>query len=138
MQTSSYFGKNRYKGEGRIGITAFLPRNLKDFEVYKALAPRRNMIRGMTVDQYLHEYGKILERLDPQKTWDDLHELVEPHEPVLLCYEKPPFTPQNWCHRRLVARWFKATLGHDVLEYKETPATSKTMGMLHPEPKFRF
>jgi len=36
---------------------------------------------------------------------------------VLLCWERPLFRmPGNWCHRRLVADWFAATLGHQVYE----------------------
>jgi hypothetical protein len=56
--------------------------------------------------------------------------LTTPGEPVLLCYEVPPFSapqpipqaglttigPQNWCHRRLVAVWFQETLGVEVAE----------------------
>jgi hypothetical protein len=55
---------------------------------------------------------------------------MAPAEPVLLCYEVPPFTApqpiaqaglttigrQNWCHRRLVAVWFQETLGIEVAE----------------------
>jgi len=60
-------------------------------------------------------YGQILAGLDPQRTYDELVALMAPAEPVLLCYEVPPFTApqpipqaglttigrQNWCHCRL-------------------------------------
>jgi hypothetical protein len=35
--------------------------------------------------------------------YDDLVALAAPDEPVLLCWEKPPFSDANWCHRRIVA-----------------------------------
>ncbi|EDP8947924.1 hypothetical protein IDN71_003483 [Salmonella enterica] len=34
-------------------------------------------------------------------------------EPVLLCWEKPG----EFCHRQLVARWFRRELGIAVEEY---------------------
>ncbi|MBW7996799.1 MAG: DUF488 domain-containing protein [Candidatus Glassbacteria bacterium] len=39
-------------------------------------------------------------------------------EPVLLCFEKPPFGDDNWCHRRMVAEWLSDTLGIEVPEYE--------------------
>ena len=75
-------------------------------------------------------YGQILAGLDPQRTYDELVALMAPAEPVLLCYEVPPFTApqpipqaglttigrQNLCHRRLVAMWFQEILGIEVTE----------------------
>ncbi|EDW8799046.1 TPA: hypothetical protein G8N45_002632 [Salmonella enterica] len=34
-------------------------------------------------------------------------------EPVLMCWEKPG----EFCHRQLVARWFRRELGISVEEY---------------------
>ena len=72
---------------------------------------------GVGTDEYCRLYGQILAGLDPQRTYDELVALMAPAEPVLLCYEVPPFSApqpipqaglttigrQNWCHRRLVA-----------------------------------
>lgn len=66
---------------------------------------------------YLPRYAAILDALDPQKVWDDLHRLAGDQEPILLCWERPPFTPTNWCHRRLVADWLQDRLGVEVPEY---------------------
>jgi hypothetical protein len=54
--------------------------------------------------------------LDPQHTWNQLHELAAGAEPVLLCWELPPFTASNWCHRRMAAAWFEDQLGIEVDE----------------------
>ena len=113
MKTSSYFS---HKGPGRIGITVGSPRGIAGLVYFRALAPRRDMLRGHTPEEYIAKFDEILGRLDPRATWDRLHELVTPHEPVLLCYERPPFTRDNWCHRRLVADWFKSELGEVVEE----------------------
>ena len=79
----------------------------------------------MGYSQYRDIYfGEILAPLDPQKVYDDLHEHAAGVDPVLLCWEKPPFdiTGDNWCHRRMVAEWFCNRLGVDVPEY-EPPVT---------------
>ena len=113
MKTASYYS---FKGPGRIGITVGTPRGISGLVFFRALAPHRNMLKGLTPEQYIERFDDILRQLDPRETWDRLHELVAPLEPVLLCYERPPFTRENWCHRRLVADWFKATLGEVVEE----------------------
>jgi hypothetical protein len=59
---------------------------------------------------------EVLAPLDPQQVWNELHQIASGAEPVLQCFERPPFDPKNWCHRRLVAAWFKERLGHDVPE----------------------
>jgi hypothetical protein len=85
--------------------------------------------RHPKLEEYCHLYGEILKKLDPKRVYAELVALVA-EEPVLLCWEVPPFTapqpiPQagltmigrsNWCHRRIVAAWFKQTLGIDVPE----------------------
>ena len=97
MKTASYYS---FKGPGRIGITVGTPRGISGLVFFRALAPHRNMLKGLTPEQYIERFDDILRQLDPRETWDRLHELVAPLEPVLLCYERPPFTRENWCHRR--------------------------------------
>ena len=114
MKTASYF---TYTGPGRIGISVWPPRNCPaGYRLYRALAPRRDMLK---LDQATYRrifFDEILGKLDPEKVVRDLKSLAVSHEPVLLCFEKPPFTARNWCHRRLVAEWFQETLGLDVPE----------------------
>ncbi len=61
-------------------------------------------------------FDEILAHLDPAKVVADLEALAGDHEPVLLCFERPPFTPTNWCHRRMVAEWLADKLGLEVPE----------------------
>ncbi len=113
MKTSSYF---TYHGPGRIGITFGNPRACPPgYRMYRRLAPRREMLK-MRYARYRRLFDSILSELDAQAEWDRLHELAAGHEPVLLCFERPPFSPSNWCHRRMVAEWFGSELGHDVPE----------------------
>jgi hypothetical protein len=69
-------------------------------------------------EEYGPRYAKILAGLNPRATWDQLHALAGGAEPVLLCFERPPFRyPDNLCHRRRVADWFEKELGEIVPEY---------------------
>ncbi len=114
MKTASFF---TYTGPGRISIACYAPRGTPaGYRQYRALAPDADMLK-MSQALYLPRYDAILGRLDPQQVWDDLHRLAGDQEPVLLCWERPPFTPTNWCHRRLVADWFERALGVTVPEW---------------------
>jgi hypothetical protein len=73
---------------------------------YPALAPRPKMLK-MSEAAYRVEYQKILDKLDPQKVFDDLGE-----DAILLCWE----APGQFCHRRLVAEWLEKHLGITVPE----------------------
>lgn len=112
MKTASFFS---YQGPGRISIARFAPRGLSGYRRYAALAPRQEMLR-MPYEEYRPLYLEILAGLDPKQVWDKLHALAAPAEPVLLCWERPPLTPTNWCHRRMVAKWLEEQLGIEVME----------------------
>ncbi|MCY4527284.1 MAG: hypothetical protein OXB89_11840, partial [Anaerolineaceae bacterium] len=66
--------------------------------------------------EYLPLYHERLAALDAQLVWDELHALVPGEEPVLLCFEEPPLTADHWCHRQIVAQWFREELGQEVTE----------------------
>jgi hypothetical protein len=51
--------------------------------------------------------------------WNDLHELADPHEPIILCWEALKKTEQ-FCHRRFAADWLTDKLGIDVDEFQPT------------------
>jgi hypothetical protein len=115
-----------YTGSGRISIARWTPRHTPaGYRVYKRLAPGP-WFNSVGIEEYCHLYGEILKKLDPKRVYAELVALVAPEEPVLLCWEVPPFTaprpiPQvgltvvgrsNWCHRRLVARVVQTDAGH--------------------------
>jgi hypothetical protein len=127
VKTSSF---RTYTGPGRISIARFAPRgNPAGYRIYAKLAPGP-WFNSVSIDEYCRLYGEILARLDQRRVYDELVALMAPAEPVLLCYEVPPFSapqpiPQagltmigrsNWCHRRLVAEWFQEALGIEVAE----------------------
>lgn len=118
MKTASWY---TWRGEGRVGISVGTPRGMPaGYKLYRPLNPTRDMLH-MARPEYEKIYFGMLGQLDPQKVWDDLHVMAKGAEPVLLCFERPPFTEGNWCHRRMVADWFDRTLGHQVPEYGDQP-----------------
>lgn len=121
MKTASHF---TYSGPGRISISRGQPRGAPaGYRVFKTLAPEGAILK-LPRPQYTVFFMAQLAKLDPQATWDTLHELAGGAEPVLQCFEKPPFTATNWCHRRMVAEWFAETLGHQVDEIERQAAST--------------
>jgi hypothetical protein len=114
MKTSCYFV---HQGQGRISIARFAPRGTPaGYGEFRPLAPGP-WFNKVTKEEYRELYFKeVLGRLDPKRTFDALGEIAGDAEPILLCWERPPLTETNWCHRRLVAEWFKDTLGISVPE----------------------
>jgi hypothetical protein len=114
MKTSCFAA---FQGPGRICIARYAPRGTPaGFRMFKALAPG-TWFNSVPEDEYRRLYfGEILARLDPRQVVADLRQLANGAEPVLLCWEKPPLTPKNWCHRRMVAEWLKDNLGVEVPE----------------------
>jgi hypothetical protein len=108
VKTSSFF---LYTGPGRVSIARYPPRGTPaGFRVFKALAPGA-WFNSVDRAEYERLYAQQLAALDPKVVHDQLMELGNGSEPVLLCYEKPPFDEANWCHRRLAAQWLETSLG---------------------------
>jgi hypothetical protein len=116
MKTASHFD---YKGPGRVVISRGNPRGVPGgYKMFKKLAPTAELLKA---DLPQAEYRKrffteTLEPLDAQTVWDELHALHPGVEPVLQCFERPPLTECNYCHRTMVAEWFADKLGADVQE----------------------
>lgn len=105
MHTSSFFV---YKGNNGISIARWSPAIFKG-PAYRALAPG-TWFKSVDQKTYIDLYVEQLKALDPEKVWDELHKISP--EPVLLCWEKPG----EFCHRRIVAKWFEKKLGVHVPE----------------------
>jgi hypothetical protein len=119
MKTASFF---TYQGPGRISIARYAPRNTPaGYRTFRALAPGE-WFNKVTEERYRELYfAEVLGVLDPRVTLDTLCDLAAGAEPVLLCWERPPFTADNWCHRRMVAEWFGEKLGIDLPEVQVSP-----------------
>jgi len=104
--------------EGRISIARLAPRrHPAGYRIFSKLAPGK-WFNSVSEEEYRVLFAEeVLAVLDPQATWDALHALAGPHEPILLCWEKPG----EFCHRRIVATWFEEHLGVKVPEL--TPPT---------------
>jgi hypothetical protein len=114
MKTSCF---TVFQGPGRICIARYAPRGTPaGFRMFKALAPG-SWFNKVPEEEYRRRYfGEILGPLDARQVLTELETLAEGAEPVLLCWEKPPLTPKNWCHRTMVAEWLKDQLGIEVPE----------------------
>ncbi len=123
MKTASFFTTPL---EGRISIARFAPRrHPAGYRIYPKLAPGP-WFNSVSEEEYRVRFAtEILSKLDPQAAWDALHTLSAPHEPILLCYEKPG----EFCHRRLVATWFEEALGVTVAELVPVPAIASAPGL---------
>ncbi len=123
MLTASFF---THTGVGRISIARWTPKNTPPgFKVYRALAPG-DWFKSVDWDRYCELYAEQLSRLDLARVWEDLHDLVAPHEPVLLCWER--LDRDDQCHRRLVADWFERGLGVVVPEIGHQPSLFTSSG----------
>lgn len=122
IMTSSWYA---YKGPGRIGISVGSPRGMPaGYKLYRALAPTRDMLK-MPIETYRPKFfNDILGKLDPDQVLKDLEAKSEDGLAVLLCFEKPPFTDINFCHRHMVADWLKDMRGIEVLEWSGAKETN--------------
>ena len=69
----------------------------------------------MECDKYDPLSLQICAGLDHRRIWDDLNQLIGA-EPVMSCFEKPPFAATNRCHRRVAAAWLEREVGIEVNE----------------------
>jgi len=107
---TSYFGKSK-DNPNAVSIACFKPHWFKGRQ-YSKLAPTVGILERYKytgdAKQYVIEYKKyILDKLDPQEVYDELGK-----DSILLCFEKSG----QFCHRNLVANWFKEKLGIEVKE----------------------
>lgn len=130
MKTGSFTTAPKVEGaDGRISIARYAPRWAPaGFMSMRELAPG-GWFRSVSKEKYRDLFMKeILGPLNPRAMFSRLQELVSKHgevEPVLLCWEKPPFTESNWCHRRMVADWLEQHLSIEVPELEVAPKEKK-------------
>lgn len=120
MKTASWF---THSGPGRIAVCRAAPRRTAaGFRLFKALAPGP-WFNSVSREEYERRYhAEVLKRLNPRDVQHQLLELAAGHEPVLMCFERPPFHAANWCHRRtLIAPWLEQAIGEAVHEHDARP-----------------
>ena len=124
-----------YQGPGRIGISRGNPRFgvPAGYRTYKALAPTWDILKTCTEKaDYERRFNReVLGILDANQVVNDLRRLAGDHPPVLLCFEKLPFTETNWCHRTMVAKWITHETGIVVDEMgdRHDHATQKSLSL---------
>jgi len=118
MLYTSYFAKVRSLPSSvvPIGISLWPPRWFQG-ESERRLAPSQSLLTSFksglcTEDQYRTFYrSETLDKLNPAELYQTLS--AKGVAVALCCYEKPT----DFCHRHIVADWFKETLGVTVEEF---------------------
>lgn len=132
MQTSNFW---QYPtGSNRIIISQAVPDSIESgYKCYPKLAPgvwfKNPEYKNNAAAFEKRYFAEILGHLNPQKEWENLHQLTGGTEPVLLCWE-PLKKTGEYCHRRMVAKWFEETLGVTVHEYKAVQLKSDSQLVL--------
>ena len=97
---------------------------------FKVLAPPWSLVelahKGLSAELYEKEFQRVvLADLNPGEVYDAI---VEAHtkDVVLLCFEKIE-NPGDFCHRRIVARWFEKHLNVEVPEWEVPPKNRVTL-----------
>ena len=85
---------------------------------YKKLAPKYSFfsIWKETHDNefYIKEFNaQVLSRLSPERVVEELQSISPTNDIALVCYEKP----SDFCHRHLVAQWFRDN-GYECQEFE--------------------
>ena len=128
MKTSNFANWQRNRFPGAISISRF-PGHYNGWKgpEFTPLMPSAQLLRSFKNGEidwsgYNIAYRSQLDLLDPTGTWKALHELADPHEPVLLCVESAKTLAEKPCHRRLVADWFEYWIDDVVEEWSKDPA----------------
>ena len=112
---TSYYAKSGSMPNA-VSIAGRAPTSYRGLE-YKRLAPKiwffkeykdPNDEHFMDQEFYIkHFYKEVLDKLDPKEVYDELGE-----DAILLCWE----TPEEFCHRHLVAEWLSKNLNIEIKE----------------------
>ncbi len=108
MNTSYY---SKYKGENGVCISLYKPQGWKGLH-YPSLSPSSRLLldykKGLVTDEgfELRYKEETLSKLDPNKVYKELR------GKVLLGH----YDTRSLCHRHMIAKWLKETIGVDVSE----------------------
>ena len=114
MQTG-YFYKTQ-NNPNVISISAGQPKYISDLKIFDLLAPKWKLLSDfrknvISETDYVIAYTQFLNKLNPQKTWDLLHDLAA--DPIICCH----CSTKHFCHRHLVASWFEQKLNVIIPEH---------------------
>lgn len=99
-----------------VSICGKCPDGYKGLQ-YKKLAPKWEFFQQWKRNGDNHYYVRcfneqVLDFLNADKVYEELVELAKNTDIALVCYEKP----EDFCHRHLVANWFREN-GYKIREW---------------------
>ncbi|MDZ4726188.1 MAG: DUF488 family protein [Leptospira sp.] len=109
---TSYFGFVKKLPETIIPISISRYARFWKGREYKNLAPDP-AIMNYSEERYSERFNAYLESLNIERVIEELLILSSGKDCALLCYEKP----EDFCHRKLVARWIQNKKGIEVSEF---------------------
>lgn len=113
---TSYYGSKKIKNIDKdrlVSVSYIRPEGFLSIRRYVPLCPSWKLVNAyktglITKEEYTKQYYEdVLNKLDPDEVYTSLGE-----NSILLCYEKSG----DFCHRRIIADWFKETIGQIVEE----------------------
>jgi len=126
MKTSNFANNQIHQLKG-ISISRFPDKRNGYIPEFTPLIPSEQLLKaykaGLPWAEYATVYQMQLDCLKPEKVLDRLQEIsaaLGASEPILLCWESAKTLDSQPCHRRLVAKWFQASLGIEVPEWTKT------------------
>jgi len=111
---TSNFARNGDKPNA-IAISCTVPKWYNG-KHYKSLAPEWSMVDAVKKDQMTREQYAVfyLDLLTERGITPEKVLAMIPDNSILLCYE----SPNNFCHRRVLADWVKDKTGVEIPEWK--------------------
>ena len=119
MKTGFFKQINEEKNNGFISISLYSSNNDFVNHEYRSLAPNWKLYedlksRKISEENFISNYNKQLDSLNPNTVFEDLNSLVSGYEPILMT-DGPK---KKFCHRHLVAEWLEKSLDVNIEEYK--------------------
>lgn len=120
IHTGNFANLKKYKEAGLFPVSIALSSRYFTGITYKPLNPDRSFLNDHE-DIYTPKFNKILQSLSASKVLEDLKMISNGQDIVLLCHE----SENEFCHRRLVAKWLEKHLKIEVKELGKMKSESQ-------------
>lgn len=115
---TSYFSNGKRLSAANVvmvGVALFPPKWFYGTSL-KQLAPTYSIFneKPFVKERYAKRYrDEVLSKVDPYWVIQTLEQIGRGRDVALCCFEKP----DEFCHRKLIAKWLRESTGIDVTEF---------------------